>query len=112
MAPRGSVAVVTEDQTPALRKQIAEDRKLIEQAADALAQISRGLPFSNEHADVLTALRIRLEGKKRSSLEELLETTTDLGVKGKPAIEDVLQGDDPKHEWPTVQEKKKDWPGL
>ena len=103
---------MSDDQTAALRKQIAEDRKLIEQAADALAQLGRGLPFGDEHADVLTALRIRLEGKKRSSLEELLETTNDIGVAGKPAIEDVLQGDDPKREWPTVQEKKKDWPGL
>lgn len=95
-----------------LRKQISEDRKLIEQAAQVLAEIDRGPGITDEHADVLAALRIRLEGKPRASLEELLSVTKD--IKGKKDLGAVLGGaDEPSSEgWPEIKEKKKDWPGL
>lgn len=94
-----------------LREQAREDRKLIERAAQALAEVDRAQGLSNENADVLTALRIRLEGKPRASLEDLLATTADLG--GGKDLGDVLATPEEKGtDWPVVEEKKKDWPGF
>lgn len=96
-----------------LRKQISEDRKLIQEAAQVLAEIDRGpgLP-DDSHADVLAALRIRLEGKPRSSLEDLLSATGK--IKGKKELGEVLGGadDEGSSGWPEVSDKKKEWPGL
>jgi hypothetical protein len=99
------------DDLERLRKQVREDRKLIQKAADAMGEIHRGpAGLSDEHADVLAALRIRLEGKKRASLEDLLTATGDVGKKD---LTDALgsTGKGSKSDWPEVQEKKKDWPG-
>ena len=96
-----------------LRKQISEDRKLIEEAAQVLAEIDRGATgLSDEHADVLAALRIRLEGKPRASLEDLLSATGD--IKGKKDLGEVLDKgpESSTSGWPDVTEKKKEWPGL
>jgi hypothetical protein len=96
-----------------LRAQVAEDRKLIEQAAQVLAEIDRGPGLPEDfHADVLASLRIRLEGKPRSSLEDLLSATGD--IKGKKDLGDVLGAGDEGSSapWPEVKEKKKEWPGL
>jgi hypothetical protein len=95
-----------------LRTQVKQDRKLIQRAADALAQIDRGAPFDNEHADVLAALRIRLEGKERAKLEDLMAVTGDLG--GGKDLGDVLAGAEEKKDtdWPVIEEQKRDWPGL
>jgi hypothetical protein len=102
---------MSDDQMKQLQQQVREDRKLIQKAADAMAEINRGPGLSDEHADVLAALRIRLEGKKRASLEELLTATGDVAKKD---LGDVLE--DPqagsKSAWPEVQEKKPDWPGA
>ena len=91
-----------------LRQQARDDRKLMQRAAEALAEIDRAQGLSDPHADVLTALRIRVEGKERASLEDLLTTTHDIG--GKRDLGDVLGGDDSKSDWPTIEEKKRDWP--
>jgi hypothetical protein len=100
-------------QAKEFRAQVAEDRKLIEEAAQVLAEIDRGpgLPHDS-HADVLAALRIRLEGKPRSSLEELLSATGD--IKGKKDLREVLGSADEGSStgWPEVSDKKKEWPGL
>jgi hypothetical protein len=95
-----------------LQDQAKEDRKLIRKAADTLAEIGRNDGLSDEHADVLTALRIRLEGKKRASLDELLTVTKDIA--GKKDLGDVLSGGDEKSGggWPVVEEKKNEWPGA
>lgn len=101
------------DEIRELKKQISEDRKLIQEAAQVLAEIDRGATgLSDEHADVLAALRIRLEGKPRASLEDLLSATGD--IKGKKDLGDVLPGadDSSSSPWPEVKEKKKEWPGL
>ncbi len=96
-----------------LRAQQREDRKLIERAAQVLGEIDRGPGLRDEHADVLAALRIRLEGKKRASLDELMAAAGDIGA-SKKDIGDVLAGvDEPQdREWPVVEEKKREWPGL
>lgn len=94
-----------------LKEQRRADRKLIEQAAQVLAEIDRGVGLSDVQADVLAALRIRLEGKERAKLEDLLAATGD--ISGKKDLGDLLgSGEDKKSDWPVVEEKKKDWPGL
>lgn len=94
----------------ALRKQIAEDRKLMEEAAQVLAEIDRASGLRNDQADVLAALRLRVEGKERGSLEDLLSVTGDMT--GGRDLGDVLSGgDEPKDvDWPEVEDKKRDWP--
>ena len=95
-----------------MRAQVRQDRKLIQRAADALAQIDRGQPFDDTHADVLAALRIRLEGKERAKLEDLLAATGDIG--GGKDLGEVLSGGEEKGttDWPVIEEQKRDWPGL
>jgi hypothetical protein len=104
--------MVEEEEIKQLREQLKQDRKLIRQAADTLAEIGRNDGLSDEHADVLTALRIRLEGKKRASLDELLTVTKD--ITGKKDLGDVLSGSETgsSEGWPVVEEKEREWPGA
>lgn len=100
-----------DDEVKRLRDQATSDRRLIARATQALAEIDRADGLGDEHADVLAALRIRLEGKERASLEDLLSTTGDIG--GKKDLRDVLHGgDEGGTDWPTIEEKKRDWPGA
>ena len=103
---------MAEDEIAELKAQVRADRKLIADAAQVLGEISRSAGLSDEQADVLAALRIRLEGKKRASLEELLTAAGD--VSGKKGLEDVLTTppESSGSDWPVIEEKKKDWPGL
>jgi hypothetical protein len=102
---------MSDDELEQLRQQARSDRTLIQKAADVLAEIGRGEGLSDIHADVLAALRIRLEGKKRASLDELINVAGD--ISGKRDLGDVLGGADEKKntDWPVVEEKKLDWPG-
>ena len=103
---------MAEQEVDALRAQIEQDRKLIRRAERALAEIDRGPGLSDDHADVLAALRIRLEGKPRKSLEDLLTAAGDIA--GKKEIGEVLAagGDEDSKDWPEVTQKKKEWPGA
>lgn len=100
------------DEIKKLKEGTRADRKLIAQAADVLGEIDRGPGLIDRHADVLAALRIRLEGKERAKLEDLLSAAGDIG--GGKDLGDVLAGaDEPASvEWPDVEEKKRDWPAL
>lgn len=100
------------DELATLREQARADRKLFEQAAQVLAEIDRSVGLRDDQADVLVALRIRVEGKERGSLEDLLSTTQ--GVGRAKDLGDVLSGADepPATDWPDVEEKKRDWPEL
>jgi hypothetical protein len=111
IVPSGINARVSErDELKRLRDQTRRDRKLFERAAIALAEIDRNTGLSTEQADVLAALRIRVEGRERASLEDLLSAAGDAGGR---RLEDALPGEDePDSDWPTVTEKKRDWPGL
>ena len=92
-----------------LREQARKDRALMRKAAETLAEIDRAQGLSDVHADVLTALRIRVEGKERASLEDLLTTTEDIARKRD--LGEVLGGDNESgSDWPTIEEKKPDWP--
>ncbi len=108
----GDPGPAQDDELKRLREQAKADRKLMEEAAQVLAEIDRASGLRDDQADVLVALRIRVEGKERGSLEDLLSTTTDIG--GKKDLGDVLAGgDEPKDTaWPEVEEKKRDWPSL
>lgn len=102
---------MADDEIQQLKHQIKADRKLIQQAANVLGEIDRGPGLSGPQADVLAALRIRLEGKPRGSLEELISAAGD--ISSKKDLGDILAPDDPKTtDWPVVEEKKRDWPGL
>jgi hypothetical protein len=100
------------DELDQLRRQARADRKLFERAAQTLAEIDRSHGLTDLQADVLTALRIRVEGKERKSLEDLLTVTGDIA--GKKDLGDALTSDQPASDkdWPEVEEKKPEWPGL
>lgn len=104
--------MASNDELSELRGRVRSDRKLLARAAQVLAEIDRSVGLTDEQADVLTALRIRIEGKQRASLEDLLTTTGDIA--GKRDLGDLLSGteDKPQRDWPTVEEEKPDWPGL
>ena len=102
-----------DDELKGLKAQAKEDRKLIRKAEQVLAEIDRNAGLSDEHADVLAALRIRLEGKPRKSLEDLLTAAGDIGKKDLgDALSQAEQTSTPQGDWPVVEEKKRDWPGL
>lgn len=103
---------MTEEELEKLRARAEEDRKLLQKAEQALAEIDRGAGLNDVQADVLAAIRIRLTGKERAKLEDLLTAAGDLG-KSKD-LGEVLPDLDPAStkEWPEIEEKKRDWPGL
>jgi predicted nucleic acid-binding Zn-ribbon protein len=57
------------------------DLGLLRKAEAVLAEIDRTQGLIDRHADVLAALRIRIEGGPRKSLEELMEAAGE--IKGK-----------------------------
>jgi hypothetical protein len=91
-----------------IREQERSDRKLFQRATQVLAEIDRSQGLSDEHADVLAALRIRLEGRRRASLDELLSAAGE--ISGKKDLADTVI-EERGAEWPAVKEKKRDWPG-
>jgi predicted nucleic acid-binding Zn-ribbon protein len=54
------------------KEQVKADLQLLKKAEAVLAEIDRNAGLIDRHADVLAALRIRLEGGPRKSLEELM----------------------------------------
>ena len=102
---------MSDDELERLKAQQKEDRKLIQKAAEVLGEIDRGPGLSGPQADVLAALRIRIEGKPRGSLEDLISAAGEISAK--KDLGDVLAPEEPKNtDWPVIEEKKKDWPGL
>src|SRR5438477_9129827 len=64
------------------------DLDLLRKAEAVLAEIDRTQGLIDRHADVLAALRIRIEGGPRKSLEELMEVTGSIeGKRGKELSE-------------------------
>ena len=77
------------------------DRKLLERVELALTQLHTQYGLTAQQSSTLTAVRLRLEGKARASLEDLLAAGKDLGGKDplaeaarrqaqKPSFEDAL----------------------
>jgi len=84
------------------------DRRLLERAELALTQLHTQFGLSTEQSATLTAVRLRLEGKTRASLEDLLDAGKDLGGKDplaealarrsrKPSFDDALSEAEGKH---------------
>jgi hypothetical protein len=61
------------------------DLELMRKAEAVLGEIDRTQGLIDRHADVLAALRIRIEGGPRKSLEELMDAAGE--IKGRKAAE-------------------------
>ena len=64
------------------------DRQLLERAELALIQLHTQYGLTTEQSSTLTAIRLRLEGKQRASLEDLLAAGKDL--RGKDQLDEAL----------------------
>lgn len=70
------------------------DLELLKKAEAALAELDRTQGLEDRHADVLAALRIRIEGGPRRSLEELMEATGDIGGERARELEERLRAEE------------------
>lgn len=72
------------------------DLELMRKAERVLAEIDRTQGLDDRHADVLAALRIRIEGGPRRSLEELMQAAGDIEGKRARELEERLRAADSK----------------
>ena len=72
------------------------DLDLLKKAERALAEIDRTQGLLDRHADVLAALRIRIEGGPRKSLEELMEATGSIEGKRAKELSEKLKAEEAK----------------
>ncbi len=88
------------------------DEHLLARAEGALAEIDRLQGLADEHAEVLAALRIRLYGAPKKTLDDVLAAVGEL--KGKVSLENPP----PPPKKGSLEEalkkapQKKDWPGV
>ena len=88
------------------------DETLMRRAEAVLSELDRDQGLSDEHADVLAALRIRLDGAPRRSLDDILRAAGDL--RGKRSLDDPIAAA-PRRSLDDVLKKTsapKEWPGL
>ena len=64
------------------------DRELLRRAELALTQLNNRHGLEPDQSATLTAIRLRLEGKSRASLDDLLSAGRDLG--GKDALDEAM----------------------
>jgi len=86
------------------------DEELLRDCEQALAEINRTAGLSDEHASLLAALRIRIYGGPKGTLDDVLKAAGDLTAK--PALED-LAPPPPAASLDDVFKappKKSDWP--
>jgi hypothetical protein len=67
----------------------ATDRELLTRAELALTQLNNRHGLEPDQSATLTAIRLRLEGKSRASLDDLLSVGRDLG--GKDPLAEAMQ---------------------
>jgi hypothetical protein len=83
------------------------DRELLERAELALTQLNNHHGLEADQSATLTAIRLRLEGKSRASLDDLLVAGKDLGGKDPlseamtrrrqgPSFDDLVSGAEQK----------------
>jgi len=72
------------------------DLALLKKAEAALAEIDRTAGLINRHADVLAALRIRIEGGPRKSLEELMTAAGEIRGKKGSQLDAKLKAEESK----------------
>jgi hypothetical protein len=92
-----------------------DDEPLLKRAEQTLSEIARTSGLIDEHAEVLAALRIRIYGAPKKTLEEVLKAAGDLKGKRsledleapKPAgtLEDAFKRPERKSEWPATKPK-------
>ena len=86
------------------------DDALLRRAETVLAEIDRNQGLSDEQAEVLAAIRIRIYGAPRRSLDDVLRAAGDL--KGKRSLDDPVPPRAPvKKAKQKKASAKKDWPG-
>ena len=88
------------------------DEALLRRAEATLAEIDRNQGLSDEHAEVLAAIRIRIEGAPRKSLDDVLRAAGT--IKGKRSLDDPPPPP-AKASFEDALKKassKKEWPGL
>ncbi|HVL81533.1 MAG TPA: hypothetical protein VM840_08080 [Actinomycetota bacterium] len=69
-----------------------DDLDLLRKAERALSEIDRTTGLEDRHADVLAALRIRIEGAPRRSLEDLMAAAGEIEGKRARELDEKLQG--------------------
>lgn len=84
------------------------DLALLKKAERALAEIDRTQGLEDRHADVLAALRIRIEGGPRKSLEELMSSAGEIAGKRAKELEERLaaEGSKPKGDLSDLMAKE------
>lgn len=73
-----------------------DDLALMRKAEAALAEIDRTQGLIDRHADVLAALRIRIEGGPRKSLEELMDAAGDIAGKRARELDERMRDSETK----------------
>lgn len=86
------------------------DDDLLRRAEEALSEIDRTEGLSSEQADVLAALRLRIHGKPRKTLDEAFEAAGEMKGKysidspppprKKKSLDDALGSEPKKKKWP------------
>lgn len=91
------------------------DEPLLRRAEQVLSEINRTAGLIDEHAEVLAALRIRIYGAPKKTLEEVLKAAGD--IRGKRSLEDLeapktagsledaFKQPEKKSEWPAAKPK-------
>lgn len=70
------------------------DLDLLRKAEAVLGEIDRTQGLIDRHADVLAALRIRIEGGPRRSLEELIDAAGEIKGRRAAELDDRLRGEE------------------
>jgi hypothetical protein len=88
------------------------DEALLRRAEATLAEIDRNQGLSDVHAEVLAAIRLRIDGAPRKSLDDVLRAAGSLKGKrslddpppppAKASFEDGLKKASTKKEWPGL----------
>lgn len=88
-----------------------DDERLLRLAEQTLAEIDRTSGLIDEHAEVLAALRLRLFGASRKSLDDAIKAAGELKgrrrleeldmPKPRGSLEDAFKMPDKKKQWPT-----------
>lgn len=92
------------------------DEELLRKAEQVLGELDRTSGLIEEHAEVLAALRIRIYGAPRKTLDEVLKAAGDIkgkrsleleAPKGAGSLEDAFKMPEKKVEWPAGKPKPK-----
>ncbi|CAN5892806.1 hypothetical protein BH23ACT12_BH23ACT12_10670 [soil metagenome] len=93
------------------------DEDLLKKAEQVLSELARTSGLIEEHAEVLAALRIRIYGAPKKTLDEVLKAAGD--IKGRRnledleapkvagSLEDAFKIPEKKVEWPSGRERPK-----